>query len=875
VYAPTAVSGAVKTAAGEPVAGALVSVSGTSVEAVTGPDGAFSIAACPMGFRTFTATKEGRPSGSSRVSVNLTTAAVDLVLGQTSGSPRARGRDTQVTLSGRMLYLDKDGVERPMRSVRVILQDDATICWDDLQEGSTDQEGNYNFTYDYHEVWDASGYADVRVIAHAEDGNEEICAVYNDIMNPYPYTLAGECWNDNTSSRRWYDYTKTDEHDRVVWFILECIQDAHERWQQLTGFSTAQIWVDYPVDLGGSSASARFVVAKQYKCIQARDDLPGSLWKPSVYYHEYGHVTHHSAYWCSWELNAYAAYSGSFLFSTFWAGDKWYTEKDNTEAQGETQGGAWKALTEGFAELYAAVIQDWDSGGLQQTLERNVVHRALDDNRVPHSIARALWDAYDSAATPLCCWGVGSDDTQWTTWTKIPRPVGPLGPGDDDRMQPSTPFSSSDVIKWIWQVMDEDWPADIYELRAMVRARHESSLSQLRSLDVSLYANGLCRDLISESVPSLGNVHVEGLRNLDGSYHGVVKVYCEVTDSDVFGGQWDADHIKVCLEGNASESGFTPAPLGYALARAPAPPPGESGDAWYVLQWDTREVSPCESRFADGLYGFCWNEHRDNDYYLVIAGRKENVELRLRATDDLTWTEPLAVPAFTVDNSNALFAAYAKAPAYTSGTCIRWPEGAGIDGDNPNATYELWYRLPAGGQAWGTIAAISYADPSLPAGARYPVMEIGVDLFGQVFFAVNERGEGGPGSGTLRTVRSRTVLQPATWYHLAAQHGSWYPGMRLYVNGVMEDSNSYTGGPQPDSGAPSDGAFSLGQLGAWYAGTAMGDYEELRVSSWGRHAYATFPVYTMPFSLPDSSTEILDHLDGATTGTNGGFTFVP
>jgi hypothetical protein len=91
----------------------------------------------------------------------------------------------------------------------------------------------------------------------------------------------------------------------------------------------------------------------------------------------------------------------------------------------------------------------------------------------------------------------------------------------------------------------------------------------------------------------------------------------------------------------------------------------------------------------------------------------------------------------------------------------------------------------------------------------------------------------------------------------------------------MEDSNSYTGGPQPDSGSPSDGAFSLGQLGAWYGGTAMGDYEELRVSSWVRHAHATFPVYTTPFAFPDSATVILDHLDGATTGTNGGFTFVP
>ena len=869
VYAPVTVTGTVRTATGAPVEGATVAVGGTELTAVTGAGGAFSIAGCPMGFRTFTVTAPGQASGSRRVSVNLSTVPIELVTGANASVAEARTDDSVVTVSGRMLYLGKDGEERPMRNVRVILQDDATTYWDDLMEGSTDDQGNFSFTYDYRDIWDIWGYPDVRVIAQARDGADGIVSVFDGITALYPYTLAGNCWDDNTQDRTGVDYIKTGEHDRLAWFMLECVMDAHLRWEQLTGFSTAPVWIDYPEDVG--AASAQFEIARAYKCINVTDRSLADLWRPSVYYHEYGHVTHHSAYWAFWELNAYSAYSGSFAGSSFYANGRYYSEKDNTESQGETQGGAWSALKEGFAEFYAAVIKDWDSGALAGTLERNAVHAGLDDDRVAHSLARALWDAYDGPSTPFCCWGQSGAD--WATWTRIARPVGPVGPGDDDRMTSTRPFSSGDVVRWVWEVLDEDWPADVHELRTRLRARHPANLLQLRAFDVALYANGVCRDEITETPPSLTDVQLVGERNTDGSYRGVVKVYCSVTDPDVVGGDKDADHLKVRLEGNVSQTGFTADPLGFTLEKAPSPPPQESGDSWYVVEWDTRLPSPCEARYSDLLagYGYEWNEYADTN--LVIPGRRSGVQLRVAATDDLVWTTPTTLPSFDVDNGavlSPLFARYAVAPTYVSGTAIHWPAGGWAG--TQYGTCELWYRPAA--NAWGTIAAITYADPKAPSPGRYPVMELGIDMFGNAFFTVNSPGSGGPGSGTAHTVRSTTVLKAGTWYHLAAQYGAG--GQRLYVNGAIDGADAdYHGWPRPDSGSPSDPAFSVGQYGDWLANTALGSYEELQVSAVSRHGSGGFTPPTAPYDDPDSLVVILDHFDGTTSGVDNGFTFAP
>jgi hypothetical protein len=240
--------------------------------------------------------------------------------------------------------------------------------------------------------------------------------------------------------------------------------------------------------------------------------------------------------------------------------------------------------------------------------------------------------------------------------------------------------------------------------------------------------------------------------------------------------------------------------------------------------------------------------------------RRDRFQVRAFAFDGLQESEPVESAEFVVDNSHGAGYQYARASALDS--YIRWPAGVGIS--HTNATYELWYRPDA--NAWGTILAITYADT----GGRYPVMELCRNMFGEAFFSLNQAGPS-PGSGTEHFITGTTVMQPGRWYHLAAQHGS--AGMELFVNGIREATDSYTGGPQPDGGSPSDGAFSLGQFGDWLANSALGDYEEVRVSSVRRHT-GNFTPSMVPFA-GDASTSILDHLDGSTNGTNSGFTFGP
>ena len=69
-------------------------------------------------------------------------------------------------------------------------------------------------------------------------------------------------------------------------------------------------------------------------------------------------------------------------------------------------------------------------------------------------------------------------------------------------------------------------------------------------------------------------------------------------------------------------------------------------------------------------------------------------------------------------------------------------------------------------------------------------------------------------TGSSYTVQSSNFLQDNTWYHMALTFGS--AGMKLYVNGSLEDTDSYTGG-----------------LGTTSGGT--GNYEPLAIgaSTWG------------------------------------------
>jgi hypothetical protein len=428
---------------------------------------------------------------------------------------------------------------------------------------------------------------------------------------------------------------------------LDCIQTAHDRWRQLTGYDAPSVWVDYPVDL--SIVSAQFVITAldvgptdHYISID-RDNDP---WSPALIYHEYGHSLHFHSYTCQnlgLDSNAYAAYNGVTGYS-FQKNGTSFGEQDNN-AQWESEGGAWAALKEGFADFFAAVNMGWDRGAIANTLERNVDHPAVNDDKAAHSISRALWDVYDTDLTSLCCWGSGDD---WTAWTAIVRPVGPLGSGDDDRIRAT---SNLQMLSRVWTVMDEDWPASISELRSRVRSRYAAESGNLRLLDTVLRANGLCAGDIANTRPSIGNARVTSDNAAGPPHRGVVRVYCEVTDPDVAGGQRDSDHVKVRLDYGVTSAyppyGTTWYPVGFTLAKASAPPPGESGEYWYVIDWDTTTQSPCESMYDDGLYGYFWNEQRETTQ---ILGRRENVKLRLIATDDMQDSAAVEVPPFTVNN---------------------------------------------------------------------------------------------------------------------------------------------------------------------------------------------------------------------------------
>ena len=897
VYQPTPVHGVVVDGKGAPVAGATVTVEGTSVSTTSGGDGTFSLAACPMGFRVFAAAS-GAQTGSVRAKVNMTTGSVRIALGTVarSSAPWAESaggvaavppaatapalarsatpRDN-VTISGHLTYLNENNIAVPMSGVKVVLQDDATFFWDDLYTETSGNDGAFSFTYDPDDIWDSWGEPDVRVIAYAEDGDEDICAVCNGYWSIDPYTfVATQTWDDNTSSHTGLTCIKSGD-DRVAWFILDCARTAHDHWQQLTGFDRPYVWADYPVDTGDDTG--QFEISEAYTCINIKQG--DSAWRPAVTYHEYGHSVLYAAYDLGRDCNAYAAYQHvGFSFYETTAG-KWYTQQDPTAGY-DTEGGAWGALTEGFAEFFAAVVMDWDRGGISGagTYERNYVRTnpstgaELDGSLVAHSVSRFLWDLHDDDATPLCC------DWMWSGAppVKVPahsiaRPVGPLGSGDDDRLSNSGSAPAGGMLAKLWTVLDNDWPADIGELRQDLRGRFTTSQLYYRGVDAALYSQGILRDEITETVPHINQALVSGTKNADGSYRGTVKVWCDVTDPDSPGGDWDLNHVKIRLEwGWVSPSGGATswAPLGFTLTRSPTPPPGKSGDSWFVMDWDTLAETAIEIAYAASPPGFDENASRTD---MVVPQRRTDVRLRVIAGDDLAFSQPVALAPNTVDNRPGLFSRYAVAPTYASGTAIRWP--ADTWAATQYATYELWYKPDA--NAWGTIAALTYADPNAPfPGNRYPVMEIGIDMSANAFFSINQPGTNGPGSGTVHVVYSTTALQPGTWYHLAAQYGAG--GQKLYVNGVAEGLNQdYHGWPRPDSGSPSAPAFSLGQLGDWIANTALGCYEELKVSATERHVFNTFALPTEPYADPDSVTVILDHFDGSTNGTNNGFTFGP
>lgn len=227
LFAPADVTGTVRTAGGAPVTGAQVTVQGTDLSATTGADGSFAIVGCPMGFRVFVATKAGEPDGSTRVEVNLDTAAADIALGTTATPSRALRAGHDVTMSGTLSYRDDDGVDHPMRNVRVVIEDRVRVLigpdwYRDFGTVSTDQNGFFTYTYDYDDRWDEWDEPDVRVLVYAQDGDDDICAVYDGYWSssPYQWSATGD-YTDNALSRSVLR-TNTDS-EPVCRFIVDSL----------------------------------------------------------------------------------------------------------------------------------------------------------------------------------------------------------------------------------------------------------------------------------------------------------------------------------------------------------------------------------------------------------------------------------------------------------------------------------------------------------------------------------------------------------------------------------------------------------------------------------------------------------------------------
>jgi hypothetical protein len=877
VYRPIEVRGVVQDRSGRGVGGAVVTVAGTEIAVETRADGSFLVAACPMGFRVFEASKNGAATGSVRAKVNHTSGDVTVILGQSVAGMSAESQmadvpsdafvraqsGSEVTISGRLYYRDPNGVDHPMAGVRAVLQDDATFCWDDLYTTTSDSTGFFSFTYDYDDVWDSWNEPDVRVVAYAEDREADICGVYDGYWSWDPHEfVATSTWNDNRSSRTGLTCRKTGG-DAAAWFIYDCAVKAHDRWQQLTGYDREWLWVDYPADIGSSTGQFALGATDTHIAITGRADA----WRAGVVYHEYGHSVHYALSYVSPGCNAYAAYSHpGFAFYEVVEG-KLYNQKDNGYGIDITEGGPWGALKEGFAEFFAAVMLDWDRGAMTErsTYERNFdvglgTDRDLDDSRIAHSVSRALWDLYDDAETPLCCtWEEGVEAHQ------VPRPMGPLGEGDDDLLSNSAEQPFGGTLAKLVYVLRHDFPADIEELYDALVERYSSSQLDHTALQAILYSQGILKDRPLETAPRVVDaVILPGA--VDGAYGGLVTVYAQIEDMN---GPRDLDRAGVRLEFKYqySSTGFLWLPLGCSFERLHYAPEGKWGESWYAITWNTVAPSPVAIRFADD-FGYAANICEKT----IVEWRDDDVTLRLIANDRFTDGTPLVLAPITVDNTVG-FGAQAIADA--AADYISW---AGMESilSSPY-TFEFFFtpsRLQAGVLAEYTLGYRA------PIACRAPIMRIELTADGRVRFAVNKTTGAGPGGGFwcyAYDPQNPTRLQVGRRYHIAADDGPM--GLRLYIDGRLEAAAPYFDYPQPDwsNGTLYGGWFSIGAYETLNGGgpTALGAYDEVRVSDVQRYtggADAPFLPPTEPFRA-DSHTMLLDHLDGSTTGENGGMTY--
>jgi len=698
MFRPVDVTGTVTDALAQPVAGATVKVTGTTASAKTGSHGEFTVGNCPLGMRTFTATKTGLPTASSQVAVNYETTSVALSMksdrgirsaSRTTGIRSAAPRAYTITLSGRFTYKGKEASDPtyPIANAKIVVYDHVYgpfgvyICHRPFETGSTDADGNFSISYQS-DRWDEWNRPDVDVVAQVEssDGHAK---VKSNILALYPQEfMPTGGYKDNDSSRTGLAFTDTGGR-RAAWAMLDKVQKARDRWRELTGSTRPSIWIKYPCELDSAGKFSNF--------FDNIDIDEGYAWDNTIL-REYGHAILFSAYeTADGNNNAYDAYLDWTHLHDFWsdANGKSYTYKDDGGYSTETdEVGAWTAFNEGWSRYSTAVLLDNDDG-----FECDVYYAGKDGNRIINSAARLLWDLTDEAGSRIKY-----------SWTPLPGdpPSGVLprfnalyGDGDDDRMSGSGSAPHGSTLAKLWSAVDDRWPANALELRTWLQADNTTSQLSRRGMDAIYYRMGI-RSGIIENKPVVTTVTVTGgVVQPDGAYRGKVKLWCRATDTDAgANNEKDSDYLKIRFETQSETSSGAMTAwnyVGWTLQPAATPPPGQTGTNWYRVDYDTTTQSPVEVVPDEANEGYLLNGGRTGP---IIPGRRERVWVRAIAFDDLAESNATTSNPFAVDNTPSLWDRAGRADDAGGlgqpNIDYIWWEDLGVM--NADATYELRFK---------------------------------------------------------------------------------------------------------------------------------------------------------------------------------------
>jgi hypothetical protein len=210
---------------------------------------------------------------------------------------------------------------------------------------------------------------------------------------------------------------------------------------------------------------------------------------------------------------------------------------------------------------------------------------------------------------------------------------------------------------------------------------------------------------------------------------------------------------------------------------------------------------------------------------------------------------------------------------------IRYPMFAGVMTDEgalmpDDGTFELWFKPSSLEPGHLTMVTLWYGNWPGNQGGNGAILWLVLNDSRTIEFWINEGTNEGPGgNGTYHGVIGVTRLEIGQWYHVAGLYGDG--GMQLYVNGHLEDGNTYEAKPQASwsDATLAGGWVSIGDNETWWPGfvTAQGSYKELRVSSIRMYDGDFTPEEVMGAG---TGTTLLDHLIGGTTGSNHGLVWV-